>query len=247
MSTTEKLQKIIANLGLGSRREIERWIEAGRVSINGSIAKLGDRATLDDKIRVDGRLLSPAKRQVKRHRQIIYYKPEGEVCTRDDPERRPTVFEHLPKLSNGRWVMVGRLDLTTSGLLLFTTDGELANRLMHPSYGVEREYAVRVLGKVTPDMIQQLSEGINLDDGFAKFNKIDEAGGEGANHWYHVTLNEGRNREVRRLWEAVGVTVSRLIRIRFGNLELPKTLKRGQFEDLAAPELKKLKKLVNYE
>lgn len=239
----ERIQKLLAAAGLGSRREIEGWIKAKRLTINGRTAQLGDRITSADRIAVDGRVLKtliharPDERRV-----ILYHKPEGELTTRKDPEGRPTVFESLPRLRRSRWVSVGRLDTNTSGLLLFTTDGELANRLMHPSHEIEREYAVRVLGKITDQQITVLRTGVRLDDGMAKFDTIQEAGGEGANHWYHVTLKEGRNREVRRLWEAVGVTVSRLIRIRYGAISLPRQLPRGAWRDASDAEITSLLK-----
>ncbi len=228
----EKLQKVLARVGLGSRRELELWIIDGRVTVDGKPAKLGDRVTPDQDIRVDGQPLSAGARHETRRRIIVYHKPDGEVTTSKDPQGRPTVFDHLPVLHNARWIAVGRLDFSTQGLLLFTTDGELANKLMHPSSRIEREYAVRVLGKVDADMLRRLREGIQLDDGPAHFDDIADAGGEGANHWYHVTLKEGRNREVRRLWEAVGVTVSRLIRVRFGPVTLPRQLRTGRWMDL---------------
>jgi 23S rRNA pseudouridine2605 synthase len=237
----ERIQKLLAAAGLGSRREIEAWIRAGRLSINARPARLGDRITTADRITLDGRLLkmlihaAPAPRRL-----LLYHKPEGELTTRKDPEGRPTVFESLPRLRRSRWISIGRLDTNTSGLLLFTTDGELANRLMHPSHEIEREYAVRVLGKITHMQITALQTGVNLADGMAKFDAIREAGGEGANHWYHVTLKEGRNREVRRLWEAVGVTVSRLIRIRYGTINLPRLLPRGRWRDATQAELNDL-------
>jgi len=223
---------------LGSRREIEGWIKAGRLTINGRTAQLGDRITTADRIALDGRLLKTLiHATLDERRVILYHKPEGELTTRKDPESRPTVFESLPRLRRSRWVSVGRLDTNTSGLLLFTTDGELANRLMHPSHEIEREYAVRVLGKITDEQLAELKAGVRLDDGMAKFDAIHEAGGEGANHWYHVILKEGRNREVRRLWEAVGVTVSRLIRIRYGAISLPRQLPRGAWRDATEGEL----------
>ena len=239
----EKLQKILARLGYGSRRELEQWIADGRVSVDGKLATLGDRVTAEQQIRVDGNPVNQPKEGLRR-RVLAYYKPEGEVCSRSDPQGRPTIFDHLPGLRAGRWVSVGRLDLNSQGLLLLTNDGELANRLMHPRYEIEREYAVRVLGEVDESMIAQLKKGVELEDGLAKFDKIVDAGGEGANHWYHVTLHEGRNREVRRMWEAVGARVSRLIRVRFGPLGMPRNLRVGNWEQLdentLAPLLEKV-------
>lgn len=231
-SQSEKLQKVLARVGLGSRRELETWIAQGRVSVNGKIVGLGERVSEGDKIRADGILLDWRPEADQQHRIICYHKPEGEVCSRSDPEGRPSVFEHLPSLSKGRWILVGRLDLNTSGLMLFTTDGELAHRLTHPSYEMEREYAVRVLGEVPKEVLTTLREGVELEDGKAAFTMIREAGGTGANHWYHVILKEGRNREVRRLWESQGVKVSRLIRVRFGAIPLDRYLKKGRWNDL---------------
>jgi 23S rRNA pseudouridine2605 synthase len=230
----EKLQKVLARVGLGSRRELERWIVDGRVTVDGTVAKLGDRVQPDQDIRVDGQPLAAGARHETRRRIIVYNKPDGEVTTTRDPQGRPTVFDHLPVLRHARWIVVGRLDFNTQGLLLFTTDGELANRLMHPSSEIEREYAVRVLGVVDEEMLKRLRQGVTLDDGPAHFDSIMDAGGEGANHWYHVTLKEGRHREVRRLWEAVGATVSRLIRVRFGPVTLPRQLRAGRWMDLDA-------------
>lgn len=241
---SEKLQKILARAGLASRREIERWIEQGRVQVNGEVAKLGDRTDSSAKIFVDGKPVILRYSESAKRRVIMYHKPVGEVCTRSDPEGRPTIFDHLPRLSNQRWIVIGRLDLNTAGLLLFTNDGELANRLMHPSSEIEREYAVRVLGEVDKTMLTRLKKGIELDDGVAAFDTIQDAGGEGANHWYHVTLKEGRNRIVRRLWETQGITVSRLIRVRFGNIQLPRHLRFGKWEDLGEQEAKDLAQLV---
>jgi 23S rRNA pseudouridine2605 synthase len=225
----QRLQKILANSGLGSRRQIEKWIIAGRLKINNQPAKLGDTATIKDKIYLDNK---PVKLNVVMQAQtkiIIYNKPEGQICTRNDPEGRDSVFDHLPKLKNGRWIMIGRLDINTSGLLLFTNDGQLAHKLMHPSNEVEREYAVRVLGEVDNKILRNLQKGVRLEDGMAKFNHIHFAGGKGANQWYHVVLKEGRNREVRRLWESQNITVSRLKRIRFGGATLPRNLKEGSW------------------
>lgn len=210
---------------------------AGRVSVNGKVAQLGERITLADRIELDKRPLQLERAVPEQRRVILYHKPEGELTTRKDPDGRPTVFEALPRLRRGRWISIGRLDFNTSGLLLFTTDGDLANRMMHPAREIEREYAVRVLGKISDEQLAALIKGIRLEDGMAKFDAIHEAGGEGANHWYHVTLREGRNREVRRLWEAVGVTVSRLIRIRYGSISLPRTLPRAGWREVTQEEL----------
>lgn len=245
---TEKLQKVLARAGFGSRREIESWISEGRISVNGKLATLGDRVSATDVIRVDGHVVSKTRlEQSHRCRVLLYHKPVGEVTSRNDPEGRPTVFDNLPGLRNGRWIAVGRLDINTSGLLLFTNDGELANRLMHPSYTIEREYAVRVLGEVAPETLQQLREGVELEDGPARFNAIVDGGGEGANHWYHVTLDEGRNREVRRLWESQGVTVSRLIRVRYGPIAMPRRIRPGRWEELKGEELSLLRQSVGLE
>ena len=243
---SEKLQKVLARAGHGSRREIESMIAAGRVSVDGKIATLGDRVESSKslKIRIDGHLVSIAESATEVCRVLAYYKPEGELCTRSDPEGRPTVFDRLPRLRGSRWIAVGRLDVNTCGLMLFTTDGELANRLMHPSREVEREYAVRVFGQVDDDKIRQLSKGVQLEDGPAAFKTLRFGGGEGINQWYNVTLTEGRNREVRRLWEAVGVQVSRLMRVRYGDITLPKGLPRGGWTELDLPAVNYLRNLV---
>jgi len=208
-------------MGFGSRREIERWIEQGRVKVNGEACTLGDRVKPGDRVQVNGKRIIVREEKQEETRVIMYHKPEGEVCTRSDPEGRPTIFDHLPKAGRARWVSIGRLDINTSGLLLFTTNGELANRLMHPSNEIEREYAVRVNGTVTKDILSQLKTAVMLEDGPAHFDDIQDGGGEGYNHWYYVVIREGRNREVRRLWEAVGIRVSRLMRVRYGNIILP--------------------------
>ncbi|MFA5664044.1 23S rRNA pseudouridine(2605) synthase RluB [Castellaniella sp.] len=226
-----KLHKVLADAGVGSRRDMEDLIVAGRVSVNGEPAHVGQRIGPDDKVRVNGRLLSRPKAG-KLPRVVIYHKPAGEIVSHDDPEGRATVFARLPRVRGAKWLSVGRLDLNTEGLLIFTTSGDLANRLSHPRYGAEREYAVRVLGEFDAEKQQQLLDGIELDDGPARFNTLDYLGGEGSNRWYRVTLGEGRNREVRRLFEAVGVVVSRLIRTRFGDLVLPASLRRGRWEEL---------------
>ena len=242
---SDKLQKILANAGLGSRREMETWIEQARVSVNGKIATLGDRVEAEDKVRVDGNLISTVT-EAAMCRVLMYNKPEGELCSRKDPEGRPTVFDRLPVIKNGRWIAVGRLDLNTSGLLLFTNDGELANRLMHPKHEVEREYAVRVFGEVLPDVVKRLLKGIKLEDGVAKFTTIRKLPGddEKLNSWYHVTLAEGRNREVRRMWESQGLQVSRLIRVRYGALELQKRLPQGGWIELMLPDVNALRSSV---
>ncbi|KAF1066314.1 MAG: Ribosomal large subunit pseudouridine synthase B [Pseudomonas citronellolis] len=234
----EKLQKVLARLGVGSRRDVEAWIEEGRVKVNGVVATLGQRVEGNDAIAVDDHLLRREKAEEYVRRVLIYNKPEGEVCTRDDPEGRPTVFERLPRLRSGRWINIGRLDINTTGLLLATTDGELANRLMHPSYEMDREYAVRVRGEVDEEMIERLKEGVMLEDGPAKFSDIQEApGGEGFNHWYHVVVMEGRNRQVRRLWESQGVVVSRLKRVRFGPVFLTSELTMGRYREMDQREV----------
>lgn len=235
--SSERLQKILSQAGLGSRREMERWIDSGWVHVNGKPAKLGDSAGPYDKITVKGKLI-PNPLKVKQNiRILLYHKPIGEISSRYDPKFEKTVFDNLPHLRQGRWVQVGRLDLNTSGLLIFTNNGELANQLMHPKYGLEREYAVRVHGQVSQESLNNLLKGVMLDDGLAKFTKIQFRGGEGANSWYHVTLNEGRNREVRRLWESQGVEVSRLIRVRYGMLSMPRFLSRGQSYELTPKEV----------
>jgi 23S rRNA pseudouridine2605 synthase len=239
-----RLQKLLAEAGLGSRRQIEGWISEGRVRVNGQLAKLGDQATRADRIRVDGRDVTLKPKRDSETQIIVYHKPEGELVTRRDPEERPTVFRRLPRPKQGRWIAVGRLDINTSGLILFTTDGELANRLMHPSREIEREYSVRILGEVAPETLDRLIAGLELEDGPAKFERITEQGGTGANHWYNVVLREGRNREVRRLWEAAGCTVSRLIRIRYGNVELGRRLFPGNWRPLTDEERAELMALA---
>ncbi|MBP6020497.1 MAG: pseudouridine synthase [Burkholderiaceae bacterium] len=226
-----KLHKVLADAGVGSRREMEELIIAGRVSVNGEPAHIGQRVAATDQVRVNGRLITRPNAS-KPPRVILYHKPAGEIVSHDDPEGRATVFARLPKLKVGKWLSVGRLDLNTEGLLILTTSGDLANRLMHPRYGAEREYAVRVLGELSPQMQETLLKGIELEDGVAKFGLLEFLGGEGSNRWYRVTLTEGRNREVRRMFEAAGVTVSRLIRTRFGEVVLPSSLRRGRWEAL---------------
>ena len=234
----ERLQKILARAGYGSRRQVEDWIRAGRIRVNGKPAELGLGVTATDTIEIDGRTVAvTAALGQPAPLTLLYHKPVGELTTRADPEGRPTVFDRLPPLKTARWIAVGRLDLNTAGLLLLTTDGELANRLMHPSSEIEREYAVRVLGTVSPEVLEHLLDGVELDDGRAAFASLRDAGGSGANHWYHVTLKEGRNREVRRLWESQGVTVSRLMRVRFGPIGLPRELRPGRHRALTRPEI----------
>lgn len=230
---SEKLQKILAQYGLGSRRKMEQWIEAGRVSVNGEIATLGMRVAQDANIVVDGTALKKTITTPK-HSLLLYNKPEGEICSRSDPEGRATVFDKLPKPAFGRWVVIGRLDYNTSGLLLFTTDGELAHQLMHPKFHLQRVYAVRIFGKASDEVLQKLKTGIELEDGFAKFDHLEFMGGEGSNQWYKVSISSGRNRIVRRMWESQGVKINRLMRVKFGDIELPRDLKPGEhcFVDL---------------
>ena len=244
---TEKLQKVLARSGLGSRREMEAVIEAGLVSVNGKTATLGDRIQSSDRVTVRGRPVATHSEEDLPRRIIMYNKPEGELVTRKDPEGRRTVFDHLPRLKGERWVAIGRLDINTSGLLLFTTDGELANRLMHPSHQIEREYAVRVMGEVTDEMLKAMQQGVMLEDGLASFSAIQRVGGEGINTWYHVVITEGRNREVRRLWESQGVTVSRLKRVRYGSIFLDKRTKVGEWIELTQAETDQLSALAGME
>jgi 23S rRNA pseudouridine2605 synthase len=235
--SSERLQKILSQAGLGSRREMERWIKEGWIQVNGVVAGLGDMANAEDKISVKGRLIENPLKVKTKTRIVIYHKPIGEISSRYDPKHPKTVFAKLPYLKQGRWVQVGRLDLNTSGLLIFTNNGELANRLMHPKFALEREYAVRVHGKVTPEALDAMLKGVVLEDGKAQFKRIEFKGGEGSNTWYHVVLTEGRNREVRRLWQSQNVEVSRLIRIRYGRLTMPRSLARGSCMELSAKEV----------
>ena len=237
-AASEKLHKVLAGAGLGSRREMEQWIAAGRVSVNGAPAEVGTRVSASDRVLVDGRLVR--LRRSEAARVLLYHKPTGEIVSRDDPDGRPEVFEKLPRLRGAKWVAVGRLDFNTSGLLIFTTSGELADRLMHPRHRIEREYAVRLLGELSAEQMQTLRTGVQLADGPAHLDSIENAGGEGSNHWYNVVLGEGRNREVRRLFEALNVMVSRLMRVRFGPITLPSHLKRGQMRELDEAEMARL-------
>ncbi|MCG9786574.1 23S rRNA pseudouridine(2605) synthase RluB [Vibrio barjaei] len=242
---SEKLQKVLARAGHGSRRELETLIKSGRVSVNGQVARLGER--LEDEnavIRIDGHTVSAKAQEEVVCRVLAYYKPEGELCTRHDPEGRRTVFDRLPKIRGSRWISVGRLDANTSGLLLFTTDGELANRLMHPSRQVEREYLVRVFGEINEKKVRNVVNGVELEDGMARFEDVVYAGGEGMNHTFYVVINEGRNREVRRLWESQETTVSRLKRVRYGDIYLDKKLPRGGWMELTLKEVNYLRELV---
>lgn len=236
----ERLHKVLARTGIGSRRRVEEWIKSGRVNINGRTAAVGASVAASDRITLDGRKIDLNATLPVRTRVLGYHKPPGELTTRKDPEGRDTVFDTLPGIRKGKWIAVGRLDMNTSGLLLFTNNGELANRLMHPSSEVEREYAVRVLGKVNDVMINNMLKGVKLEDGPARFIQVTDAGGTGANHWYRVIILEGRNREVRRLWESQGIKVSRLIRVRFGSYSLPRGKRQGQFWELTKNETQAL-------
>lgn len=236
----ERVQKLLAHAGLGSRREIEGWIREGLIRVNGQEVGLGDRIFPEDEVRVRGRPVHLARKLQAPTRVIIYNKPAGQVVTRKDPEGRETIFKHLPKLASGRWIAVGRLDINTLGLMILTTNGELANRLMHPSQEVDREYGVRVLGQVTDEILDNLRKGVELEDGFAKFTDIVAEEGEGANRWYKVAIMEGRNRIVRRLWESQGLTVSRLQRVRHGPIFLPKGLRTGRHYEMNDKEIKSL-------
>lgn len=233
----EKLQKVLAQAGFGSRRAMEEWIAAGRVSVNGEPATLGMRVVAGDMVKAEQRTIRVGEREYAT-RVLLYHKPEGEIVSRDDPEKRTSVFDKLPKLRGQKWIAVGRLDFNTSGLLIFTTSGELANCLMHPRFEVEREYAVRVQGTMTEaQMNQALKQGVELEDGLVKFEKLEDEGGEGFNHWYRVILREGRNRVVRRTFDALGLPVSRLMRVRFGIINLPPRLKRGMTAELGEGEV----------
>lgn len=242
----ERLQKLLANAGHGSRREIEGWIREGRVTVDGQVVGLGDRASAGDDIRLDGEPL-PVDSTPRRPRALMYHKPEGELVTRDDPEDRPTVFEKLPRHNRGRWIAVGRLDINSCGLILFTDDGDMADRLMHPSYEIERAYAVRVDAELTPEAIEALTQGVQLDDGPASLGSVVPGGGQGRNRWYHVTLKEGRKREVRRVFETQGAKVNRLIRTAYGPVKLPRSLRPGEFRFLDDTMLDTLRGAVGLE
>ena len=238
---SERLHKLLAAAGVGSRREMEEWIVAGRITVNGEVATLGQSIETTDRIMIDKRPFR-FKRELKSGlerpaRVLVYNKPEGEIVSRDDPEGRTTVFQQLPRIKGAKWISVGRLDINSGGLLLFTTSGELANRLMHPSYEIEREYAVRVMGVLTKANMQRLVDGVQLEDGIGKFDFIEDRGGEGSNHWYHVVLKEGHKREVRRIFQAAGFLVSRLLRVRYGAVRLPPRIKRGQLLELELPQV----------
>ncbi len=236
---SEKLQKVLARVGIGSRRTVEAWIKAGRITVDGAAAHIGQRVEPNAYICVDGRQVK-IKNTEEETRIIMYHKPEGEICTKDDPEGRPTVYRDLPAIESGRWLYIGRLDINTSGLLLFCNNGELVNKLAHPSHEIEREYAVRVLGEVDDEVCYNLTQGVELADGNARFEHIVEAGGKGANRWFHVVVCEGRNRMVRRLWESQNLKVSRLIRVRFGPIALPRSLDTGSWLELKGSDLNKL-------
>ncbi|MDY6829707.1 MAG: pseudouridine synthase [Pseudomonadota bacterium] len=237
---TEKLQKVLARAGVASRREAEGWIQSGRVQVNGDTAQLGDRVDAAAEIHVDGKPLSGRRRASQRTRVLLYHKPAGEVTTRVDPEGRPTVFRHLPRVFPGRWIAVGRLDINTTGLMLFTTDGELAHRLMHPGTPLDREYLVRVFGEVDADMRQRLATGVLLEDGVARFTDLRAGEGDGVNRWYYVVTLEGRNRIVRRLFESQGLQVNRLKRVRIGPIFLPSAVRQGRSRELTGEEIEEL-------
>lgn len=236
---TQKLQKVLAQTGLGSRRDMELLISGGRVTVNGEVATIGARVGAADQIKVSGRIVH-AHAASRLPRVLLYHKPEGEIASRDDPRGRPSVFERLPALSGAKWISIGRLDFNTCGLLMFTTSGELANRMMHPRFEIEREYAVRIMGKLQQEHLQALMQGVELDDGPARCERVDLRGGEGANQWCHVVLKEGRNRIVRRLFEKLGFIVSRLMRVRYGPVELPSRVKRNQCYELTGEETRRL-------
>jgi len=236
---TQKLQKVLAQAGVGSRRAMEEWIREGKVTVNGVVAGIGTRVDVADVIRIGKRTIRQQKHEPL-PRVLLYHKPEGEIVTREDPEGRPTAYDKLPRVRGAKWLAVGRLDYNTCGLLLFTTSGELAHRMMHPRFELEREYAVRIIGQLREEQITRLKKGIELSDGVARCDLVEDGGGEGSNHWYRLVLREGRNRVVRRLFEALGLTVSRLMRVRFGPIQLPPRLKRGQIAELPDADVKAL-------
>ena len=240
----DRIQKVLANAGYGSRREIEKLINNGKIKVNGKLATIGQCIEEKDQVAINSRPIRLHQQRKKKPKVLAYYKQAGEVCTRRDEKGRETVFKNLPRLRNSRWISIGRLDLNTTGLLLFTTDGELANKLMHPSSEIEREYAVRVFGRVTKENINTLLDGVELEDGFAKFTDIVDSGGKVTIHWYHVVVMEGRNKEVRRLWESQGLQVTRLIRTRFGSYILQRKKRVGQFWRLDEKEIKSLENSI---
>lgn len=244
VKTGERVQKALARMGFGSRREIESLIREEKIRINGQLARIGDRVAEGDRVNI-GKRCAVITSEVSRIRVLLYNKPEGEICSRKDEQGRPTVFGNLGKLQQGRWISIGRLDINSSGLMLFTNYGELANHMMHPSSEIEREYAVRVNGEVTQEIIKRMLKGVSVDGDFLKFDEISYQGGQGANHWYHVILREGKNREVRRLWQSQDIRVSRLIRVRYGPLLLPRDLRQGKKRELELAEVKALFEAVN--
>lgn len=239
---SERVQKFLANRGIASRREIERWIQAGEILVDGEVCVLGQRITGNEKIVIRDEPIN--LRENVKSRMLLYHKPCGEIVTRSDPEQRPTVFDRLPNISSARWISVGRLDINTSGLLLLTTDGGLANGLMHPSNEIEREYRVRVHGEVTNEKLTHLQQGVQLDDGIAKLKILETQESKGTNNWYRIMLKEGRNREVRRIWESQGLQVSRLIRIRFGTVVLPRDLREAKYIELPVSKIQQLHRLI---
>lgn len=238
----ERIQKLMAKAGIASRRQVEKWIEDGAIIVNGAVAKLGDKITVDDVIKLNGRIVKLAGKVQMDTEVLIYHKPVGEIVSRKDPEGRPSVFRRLPRLQAGRWISVGRLDINTEGLLMFTNDGDLANKLMHPSQKIDREYAVRVMGRINDALLERLVNGVELEEGVARFEDIHDSGGAGVNRWFHVVVAEGRNRVVRRLWESQDCKVSRLIRVRYGSVVLPPGLPVGRFEMMEAKVVTELKK-----
>ena len=238
-AASQKLHKVLAQAGVGSRREMETWIKEGKITVNGEVATIGSRVVPSDLIRIGKKTIRwPGTHRLPR--VLVYHKPEGEIVSHEDPEGRASVFEKLPPLRDGKWLAIGRLDFNTSGLLIFTDSGDLANRMMHPRFEIEREYAVRIVGQLSGEQQKKLLRGIKLSDGVARCESVEDEGGEGSNHWYRIVLREGRNRVVRRLFEALGLTVSRLMRVRFGFVALPPRLKRGQLAEASPQEVKQL-------